>query len=148
MMLLLVLLVGGASGVGGWHWWRQRQNLLPAGIVWSNGRTDAEEIDIDTKFPGRVLKLLVDEGDMVKAGQVIAIMDTRDLEAQLRREQAVVRQNEHAILEAEANVAQLQTQLTLAQQELDRTSALLARGYATREPMISAGRRWMEPPKP
>jgi HlyD family secretion protein len=44
-----------------------------------------------------------------------------------------VRQNEHAILEAEANVAQLRTQVTLAQQELNRTSALLQRGYATRE---------------
>ncbi|MGC2222348.1 MAG: biotin/lipoyl-binding protein, partial [Methylocella sp.] len=42
------------------------------------------EIDIDTKFPGRVLKLLVEEGDMVKAGQIIAIMDTRDLEAELK----------------------------------------------------------------
>jgi HlyD family secretion protein len=80
-----------------------------------------------------VLKLLVDEGDMVKAGQVIAIMDTRDLEAELRREQALVRQNEHAVLEAEANVAQLQTQLTLAQQEFNRTSTLLQKGYATHE---------------
>ena len=68
------------------------------------------------KFAGRVLELLVDEGDMVKAGQVIARMDTRDLEAQLRRDEALVRQNEHVILEAEANVAQLQTQQTLAQQ--------------------------------
>jgi len=133
LILLLVLLIGGAAGAGGWYWWRQHQNILPAGIVWSNGRTDAEEIDIDTKFAGRVLELLVDEGDMVKAGQVIARMDTRDLEAELKREEALVRQNEHAVVEAEANVAQMQTQLTLAQQELDRTSALLKRGYATRE---------------
>ncbi|MGC2223693.1 MAG: biotin/lipoyl-binding protein, partial [Methylocella sp.] len=85
ILLLLVVLIGGAAGAaGGWYWWRRHQNLLPAGIVWSNGRTDAEEIDIDTKFPGRVLKLLVEEGDMVKAGQIIAIMDTRDLEAELK----------------------------------------------------------------
>ncbi len=133
LFFIMVLLVAGAVGLGGWYWWRQHQNLVPAGIVWSNGRTDAEEIDIDTKFPGRVLELLVDEGDMVKAGQVIARMDTRDLEAQLKREEALVRQSEHAILEAKANVSQLQTQLTLAQQELDRTSALVKRGYATRE---------------
>jgi HlyD family secretion protein len=133
LLLLLVLLIGGAAGAGGWYWWRQHENFVPAGIVWSNGRTDAEEIDIDTKFPGRVLELLVDEGDLVKAGQIIARMDTRDLEAQLKREEALVRQSEHAILEAKANVAQLQTQLTLAQQELNRTSALLKRGYATRE---------------
>lgn len=131
-LLLLVLLVGGA-GAGAAYWFYFRVPPLPAGIVWSNGRIDAEEIDIDTKFAGRVLQLLVDEGDMVKAGQVIAIMDTRDLEAGLKRDESLMRQNEHAVQEAEANVEQLQTQLTLAQQQLDRTSALLRRGYATRE---------------
>jgi HlyD family secretion protein len=130
---LLFLAFASAAAAGGFYWWRSHLSPVPAGIVWSNRRTDAEEIDIDTKFAGRVLELLVDEGDMVKAGQVIARMDTRDLEAELRREEALVRQNEHAILEAEANVAQLQTQLTLAQQELDRSSTLLQRGYATRE---------------
>lgn len=131
--VLLFLAFASAAAAGGFYWWRSHLSPVPAGIVWSNRRTDAEEIDIDTKFAGRVLELLVDEGDMVKAGQVIARMDTRDLEAELRREEALVRQNEHAILEAEANVAQLQTQLTLAQQELDRSSTLLQRGYATRE---------------
>jgi HlyD family secretion protein len=133
VLLVLMLLIGGAAGAGGFYWWRQHQNLLPAGIVWSNGRTDAEEIDIETKFAGRVAELLVEEGDMVKAGQVIARMDTRDLEAQLGKDEALVRQNEHAILEAEANVAQLQTQQTLAQHQIDRTNTLVQRGYATQE---------------
>jgi HlyD family secretion protein len=130
---LLFAALTGAAGLGGFYWWRSQLSPVPAGIVWSNGRIDAEEIDIDTKFPGRVLKLLVDEGDLVKAGQVIAVMDTQDLEAQLKKDQALVRQNEHAVLEAQANVAQLQTQLTLAQQEFDRTSKLLQKGYATHE---------------
>ncbi|WOJ90134.1 HlyD family efflux transporter periplasmic adaptor subunit [Methylocapsa polymorpha] len=131
-LLLLVCLIGG-GGAGGFYWWRSRLPPVPAGIVWSNGRTDAEEIDIDTKFAGRLLELYVDEGDMVKAGQVIARMDTRDLEATLKRDEALVRQDEHAVEEAQANVAQLQTQMVLAQQQLDRTSALLKRGYATGE---------------
>jgi len=131
-LLLLVCLIGGA-GAGGLYWQRSRLPPVPAGIVWSNGRTDAEEIDIDTKFAGRLLELYVDEGDMVKAGQVIARMDTRDLEATLKRDEALVLQDEHAVEEAQANVAQLQTQMVLAQQQLDRASALLKRGYATRE---------------
>jgi HlyD family secretion protein len=131
--VLLFLAFAGVGAAGGVFWWRSHLSPLPAGIVWSNGRIDAEEIDIDTKFAGRVAELLVDEGDMVKAGQIIARMDTRDLEAQLKREESLVRQNERAIREAEANVAQLQTQLTLAQRQLDRSSTLLQRGYATRE---------------
>ncbi|ACB94459.1 secretion protein HlyD family protein [Beijerinckia indica subsp. indica ATCC 9039] len=132
-LTVLLLLLGIGSAIGGWYWWHQPRNIVPAGIVWGNGRIDAREIDIDTKFAGRVYELLVDEGDMVTEGQVVARMDTRDLQAQLGREEALVRQNEHAIAEAEANVAQLKTQQALAQMELDRTSALFKRGYATRE---------------
>ena len=49
-------------------------------VVW--GRADAKEIDINSKVPGRVVRLLVSEGDCVEAGQVIAVMDQRDLTAQ------------------------------------------------------------------
>ena len=46
------------------------------------GRADAKEIDVNSKVAGRVVELLVKEGDEVKAGQVIARIDKRDLEAQ------------------------------------------------------------------
>ena len=58
---------------------------LPPGIASGNGRLEADEIDIDTKFAGRIAKLFADEGDMVRAGQVVAVMDTRDLEASLKK---------------------------------------------------------------
>ena len=63
-------------------------SALPPGIAFRNGRLEADEIDIDTKFAGRVARLFVDEGDMVKAGQVVAMMDTRDLEASLKKAEA------------------------------------------------------------
>ena len=46
------------------------------------GRSDAKEIDINSKIAGRVVELTVKEGDTVKKGQVIAHIDKRDLEAQ------------------------------------------------------------------
>ena len=49
-------------------------------VTW--GRADAKEIDVNSKISGRVVELLVKEGDHVKAGQVIAHIDKRDLEAQ------------------------------------------------------------------
>ena len=36
---------------------------LPAGFAYGNGRLEADAIDVDTKFAGRIAKLLVDEGD-------------------------------------------------------------------------------------
>jgi HlyD family secretion protein len=134
---------------------------LPPGFASGNGRLEADAIDIDTKFAGRIAKLLADEGDLVKAGQVLAIMDTQDLQAQQRKAEAVALQGQraieeaekslaqqesqilssqaamhqakHALDEAKANLVQQQSQVKLARQELDRTSALVPKGYATVE---------------
>lgn len=62
--LVWLLLLAAAAG-GGIYWWRHTQPGLPPGIAWSNGRLEADEVDIDTKFAGRIAKLFVGEGDMV-----------------------------------------------------------------------------------
>ena len=78
--------VNPCAGAGiGWLWWRHHQPQLPPGIAWGNGRLEADQIDIDTKFAGRIAQLFVDEGDMVRAGQAGREMDTRDLEASLKK---------------------------------------------------------------
>jgi HlyD family secretion protein len=130
--IVLVAILFGAGGAG-FYWWKHSQSQLPAGISWGNGRLEADEIDIDTKFPGRIAELRADIGDMVTAGQVVARMDTRDLQESLRKSQAQVEQAQRAIEEANANLEQQRTQQTLAAQELDRTQTLLKNGWATKE---------------
>ena len=132
IVLLLILVALGAAG-GAIYWLEYSQPSLPPGIASGNGRLEADEIDISTKFAGRVAQVFVDEGDKVDPGQVVARMDTSDLEASLKKAQAQLELAQRALDEAHANVAQLKSQLTLAQQELDRTQSLVERGYATRE---------------
>ena len=122
-----------AAGGAGFYWWKHSQVQLPAGISFGNGRLEADEIDIDTKFPGRIAELNAEIGDMVSAGQVVARMDTRDLQESLKKAQAQVKQAQRAIEEANANLEQQRTQQTLASQELERTQTLLKQGYATKE---------------
>jgi HlyD family secretion protein len=129
---LLALIVIGAGG-GGAYWWHTHQGGLPIGLASGNGRIEADEIDIDTKFAGRIAEMLADEGDMVKAGQVVARMDTQDLAASLRKSEAQVQEAQQSLDEARAGVEQQKTQVTLAQQEFDRTNTLVARGFATNE---------------
>jgi HlyD family secretion protein len=129
--LVLAVVIGGAGG--GLYWWLNLQPQLPLGIAFGNGRIEAQEIDIDTKFPGRIAEILADAGDMVNAGQVVARMDTRDLSASLKKSQAAVLQARKAIGEAKANVVQQKSLLLLAQQEFDRASALLQKGAQTKE---------------
>ncbi|MHB8885212.1 MAG: HlyD family secretion protein [Methylovirgula sp.] len=130
-MALVVLGVGAAGG--GYYWWNLQQFHLPLGFASGNGRLEADPIDIDTKFAGRIAEIKADEGDRVKAGQVVARMDTRDLEATLNKTIALKAQAMHSLDEARAVVVQQKSQLLLAQQELTRTEALVGRGYATRE---------------
>ena len=121
------------TGGGGFYWWHQIHNQLPAGIFWSNGRIEADEIDIDTKFAGRVAELLVGEGDMVVAGQIVARMDVRDLEASLKRSEAQLMQAQKAVDEARAALEQQRSLTVLARQQLERTAYLVERSNASRE---------------
>src|SRR5271163_2186144 len=127
----LAVVVSAAGGA--LYWWQHSRSQLPPGIVWGNGRIEADEIDIDTKFAGRIAEILADEGDLVKAGQVVARMDTRDLAASLKKSQAQVREAQHVVEEANANVAQQTSQVLLAQQELDRAVYTVQRGVETKE---------------
>jgi len=129
ILLVILLSVVGA----GFYWWKQHQSQFPAGISWGNGRLGGDEIEIDTKFSGRIAELRADLGDMVTAGQVVAVMDTRDIQQTLEKAEAQVAQAKRAIEEANANLVQQQTQQTLAAQELDRAQTLLKQGYATQE---------------
>jgi HlyD family secretion protein len=132
-VLLVLALLGLAGGAGTYYYWRQSLTALPAGIVASNGRLEADEIDISTKFAGRVAELLTIEGSMVKAGQVVARMDTRDQQASLKRAEAQVLQSQRVIDELRAIKEQAVAQLELASQQLERTKYLWDRGNATRE---------------
>jgi HlyD family secretion protein len=131
-LLIGLLAVAFAAGAGT-YWWVNREPSLPAGIVYGNGRLEADPIDIATKFAGRILELHVDEGDVVKAGQVLAVMDTRNLEASLKKAQAQVEQANKAIAEATANVSLAHSRVVLARQQMDRAETLLKNGWITRE---------------
>lgn len=111
---------------------------LPDGIASGNGRVEAVEIDISTKSPGRIREIFANEGSFVKAGDVLARMDTDQLESQYRQAKAQLRraeigidtaqslvtqrQAEHAA--AEATVAQREAQLDAAQRRLARSRQL------------------------
>lgn len=129
LFLAALLLVAGGAGV----WWLNRPAGLPVGITSGNGRLEADEIDIDTKFAGRIARLDVDEGDVVAASQTVGLMDSQDLEASLAKSQALVLQAQQTVKQSMATLAQERTQVLLAQQQLDRAKTLAVSGFETRE---------------
>ena len=87
---------------------------LPEGIASGNGRIEAVEIDVSAKIPGRIREILVDEGDFVKAGQVVAHMDADGLTAQRAEAEAQLEQALNSIRIAESQVVQRQSERAAA----------------------------------
>jgi HlyD family secretion protein len=130
-VLLLAFVAGG--GVLAWQAWQTWATALPPGIASGNGRVESVQVDVTTKEPGRVLTILVHEGDIVRPGQIVAKMDTVTMEAELARAEATVAEQEAKLFEVEAAIAKADSQLKLDEIEFGRTRALLARNAVSRE---------------
>ena len=56
---------------------------MPPGIAFGNGRVEAKLVDVAAKEPLRVKEVLVDEGQLVKPGDILVRLDTSTLDSQL-----------------------------------------------------------------
>ncbi|MGC1585783.1 MAG: HlyD family efflux transporter periplasmic adaptor subunit [Rhodomicrobium sp.] len=110
-----------------------RGSELPQGFAKSNGRIEATEIDVSPKYAGRLADVYVDEGDDVKAGQVLARIVSPEYEAQLRTAQANVLVAKSTLASAVAKVAQAKADQIYAQQDLQRGKDLVAKGWLTKQ---------------
>lgn len=94
------------AALAAWGWQRLQSDGPGPGFASGNGRIEAVSVDIAAKHPGRVAEILVDEGDFIEAGRVVARMDTLSLEAQIAQARARVREAESARATAVSQVAQ------------------------------------------
>lgn len=124
----IALIAGPSWGV--WQWHSSQAAALPATIAHGNGRLEADQVNVATKYAGRVAEMLVQEGDLVSVGQVVARIDTTELQAQLAKAAASVVEAEGVIPEIEATIAQRESSLKLAEVEFTRISQLARNGSA------------------
>lgn len=122
-----------AASVIGFYWYASLQDGLPDGIAMSNGRIEAEQINVATKYAGRIDDIYVREGDFVKAGQKVASMDAVQTEAQVAAARAEVSRAEHARAQAAAAIAQREAELDLAKAEYRRAVTLNRKGHLSTE---------------
>jgi len=106
---------------------------MPEGIVKTNGRLEATQVDISAKYAGRLDSVTVMEGDEVKAGQVIAVISSPEYEAQLRGAQSQVLKAKQALAESDATIAERQSDQVTAQSDFARAKELLAKGDTTQQ---------------
>jgi RND family efflux transporter MFP subunit len=79
-------------------------------ITLSSELVPFQEIDVYAKESGYVKKLLVDYGSHVKAGQVMAILEIPELEAQLQEDEAEIRNATNQVTRAQHELSRYQAQ--------------------------------------
>ena len=159
---------------GGVAWCRALPALLAMGLcgstacgggsddgpVRASGYVEATEIRVAAEVGGRILELLVEEGDRVAAASVIARLDTTDLDIAIRRAEAEraqaaaqlkllqagarvedVRQARAQADSAQAEVAAAESELRAAAADLARFEALVAANAGSRKQRDDAATR-------
>lgn len=94
------------------------------GIAYGNGRIEATEVDVTSKYGGKLKKVLASEGELVASGQVLAELDSKELTAQLRRAEAEVNRAKQEHLFSMAIITQRKSELSLSQKDLSRSQGL------------------------
>jgi RND family efflux transporter MFP subunit len=109
--------------------------------VYATGTVEADpRVVVKAKVPGTIWKLLVKEGDKVKSGQLLAVIDNKSLKYDLQKTRADVRASTLRTAGASPQLAALKAtresisaDVKLAQGELDRAEGLVSKGAMARD---------------
>ena len=122
----IIIIAGAAAG-----WYLTRQQSTADTLVLF-GNVDIRQVSLAFNGSERIAEMRVQEGDRVKAGQVLAKLDTRTLKLQIAQAEAQIAVQEQALLrlkhgtrpeevaQARAQVASAQADVDLAEQQLKR----------------------------
>jgi HlyD family secretion protein len=112
---------------------RLRGQKLPAGVVKAEGRLEATQVDVSSKYPGRLAEISVEEGSEVTQGQVIARVSSPEFEAQLRGAQSDLQTAKDGLASAQADIASRQAALDFAKSDFERGQELMKTGFITKQ---------------
>lgn len=116
--ILLVVIAAGAYVI-----WRVffATPPVPASIVVLSGRIEGDDSAVAAKTTGRILEVRVREGDVVKAGDIIAILDDQQIRDREEQAQAVLAGEEAKAAAARVQIAFLQDQLRQNQLQTEQS---------------------------
>jgi HlyD family secretion protein len=117
-LLILAVLVGG--GFAFWKFFLTAPKL-PENLVVLSGRIEGDDSAVSPKTSGRILEVRFREGDLVKAGDIIAVLDDEQLRARETQAQAGVAQSDARVRSAQQQIAVLQQQLMQSELQTEQS---------------------------
>lgn len=146
-LLALVLIL--SAGIGAWIVYRQYDGRRSQGLQ-LYGNVDIRQVNLGFRVGGRVQEMRREEGDAVKAGDVIALLDQGPYQDQVAIARAQFEQMRAAftkmvngyrkeeIDQARAQVEQMQANLTNAELNFQRQNALKQTNVISRQDLDNA----------
>ena len=132
LFALLGAAVTTAAAWSGYRWWDYTRTWVKT----DNAYVAAHIHQISSRVAGTVSEVLVEENQVVVAGQMLARLEVRDFDvrrqqalAQVAQARAQVQQTQARIAQARSEIAREQALTTKAQQDLDRAKALSQAGH-------------------
>ena len=102
------------------------------------------QVKVGSRISGKLERLMVQAGDHVERGELIAVVEHRDLEARVERLKATLKglrlREKEDLRELESVMEETKAKLRLARLDLKRYSALLKKGYVARAEVDRANR--------
>ena len=126
LVVAALVIIAALAGVGVWRVFFAAP-ALPPGIIAVSGRIEGDDSAVGPKIAGRILEVTVREGDTVKAGDVIAVLDDAQVRAREEAAAAMVRQGEARLAAAEAQMAQAEASHAQARWDRDAFAELFRR---------------------
>jgi len=129
ILIVIVILIGAALLGTGYALW----NMIGAkGAIVVSGVIEADDIHVGSKIGGRVLKVVAREGQSVKAGEVLVLLEPREIESSLAEAEAALRQ-------AEAKLALLTA--GYRQEEIEQAEAAMKQSQAELNQLVAGPRQ-------
>ncbi|MGI5921550.1 MAG: HlyD family secretion protein [Syntrophomonadaceae bacterium] len=156
VVVLLVLLVSGTLFITGFLARQQAALKTQRDSLTATGTIEAKSVMASFKVSGQIEKLLVDEGSQVQAGQELAILDSREIQAKLAQAQGAYQAAQGqvsqansalpltsqtvaaAIEQAQAGVAKAEVGVKNARQKYERAQALFDSGAVSQSQLDDA----------
>lgn len=143
VLAILFLLFSGGGDEAGFRSEAVKRGPLSVKVTATGTLQPIDQVDVGAEVSGRVVEVRVDFNDLVKKGDVLAQIDTTQLEARRAQTEAMLAAASASVREAEASLADAERRLarlknlagnrTVSQQDLDTAQATFDRARATLE---------------
>ena len=126
---VVVLVLAIAAGVLGYQRYEAAQAEEAAKVLSLSGNVDVREVSLAFRGSDRIAEILVDEGDTVKKGQVLARLDGRELELSIAKTQADIRSQQSTVEKLHNGTRS--EEIAQAQQNYEQAQAAAANAQGT-----------------